>query len=516
MATLSTSSVRAVVRAAVELTSRHDRAAVLEVILAELERLVPFDLAAVLLRDGDELRVVAARGFRRDVDARGLRFELGANPRLDRALAAAGTLRFVDPDEPDPYDALAAHELQHLHSCMAAPLRVHGRVIGVVTTDAYDPDRFAAEHEELIELFAALAAVAIENADLVSALEHARAKLAGQVDSLAEEIRGHAGVELVGESPPIVALRAEIAAVGPTDTTVLVLGETGTGKELVARALHRASRRSDRPMIRVDCAAVAPTLIEAELYGHARGAFTGATAARPGKIEIADGATLFLDEIGELPLDVQPRLLRALQEREVERVGEHQVRRVDVRVIAATNRDLEAEVRAGRFRADLFHRLAVYPIRVPTLAERLGDIPELIAHVARRLAPRLGLEGVDLRPGFAEALAVHRWPGNVRELENAVERALIRARRTDRRVAVLDRADAGVLGGAAPARAAAPVVELPPGGTLRARLLACERQILDEELRRAGGNVAAAARALGEDRSNLHRRIRRIGLGGEP
>jgi anaerobic nitric oxide reductase transcription regulator len=505
-------TLRAIVRSAVELTSRHDREAVLDAILAELERLVPFDMASVLVLRGDALQVVAGRGFRRDVDPAKLRFERGANPRLDRALASRGTVRHVDPHEPDPFDTVAGGALGHLHSCMAAPMRLEGQVLGVITADAHAPDRFTASHEELMELFAALAAVAIRNADLVSAIERSRAQLQGEVATLAQEIRQGAGTEIVGDSAAARALREEIALVGPGDTTVLIVGETGSGKELVARALHAASARRDRPLIRFDAAGVAPSLVESELYGHGKGAFTGAAAARPGKFEVADGGTLFLDEIGELPLDVQPRLLRALQEREVERVGEDRVRRVDVRVISATNRDLDAEVRAGRFRLDLFHRLAVYPIRVPSLAERLDDVPDLVHHFARKLAPRLHLESVQVDDSFLEVLGGYAWPGNVRELENTVERALVRGRLAGRRVVHLDGDVARGLGLGEPMRTPAPRREAAPaaGESLREATERFQLQLIEAAIAASGGNLAAAASRLGEDRSNLHRRLRRL------
>ncbi|MCC6336744.1 MAG: nitric oxide reductase transcriptional regulator NorR [Myxococcales bacterium] len=507
-------ALRAVVRAAIELTTRHSREAVLDAILLELERLVPFDMASVLVLEGDVLRMVAGRGFRRDLDVLAQRFRRDENPRLARALKAHGTVRFLDPTEEDPFDGLSPMALEQVHSCMAAPMRVQGELLGVITADAHEAQRFEAAHEELMELFAALAAVAIHNADLVSELERARAQLSGEVETLAEEIRDAAGgIDIVGESSAARKLREEISAVGPTDTGVLILGETGTGKELVARALHATSPRRQRPLIRFDCSAVAPNLIESELYGHVKGAFTGAVGARVGKLEVAHGGTLFLDEVGELPLHLQPRLLRALQERELERVGDHRVRRIDVRIIAATNRDLEAEVRARRFRADLFHRLAVYPLRVPPLAERLEDLEPLVRHFVRKLAPRLRLGDVKVDDGFIRTLERTPWAGNVRELENTVERALVRARTLGAK-AMLDEAAARGLG-LGPVRVpAAPEAQaplLPRGQTLKEATAAFQRKVLDAVLRECDGNLARAARRLGEDRSNLHRRLRRLG-----
>ena len=504
------SNLRAIVSAAVELTSRHNRDAVLDAILRELERLVPFDMATVMRLEGSVLRILAGRGFRSDIDLAGIRFELGQNARLDRALTAPGTVRFLDPDEADPFDGLADRPLDHVHSCMVAPMRFDGDLVGLITADAFEADRFDASHEEVIELFTALAAVAIRNADLIAEIEAARAQLQGQVTTLAEELRDVSGsAELVGNADVMRALREEIRMVGSTNTAVLILGETGTGKELVARMLHGASERRNRPLIKFDASALAPSLIESQLFGHVKGAFTGAVASRPGKFEIADGSTLFLDEVGELPLDLQPRLLRALQEHEIERVGDHTVRRFNVRIIAATNRDLQAEVRAGRFRADLFHRLAVYPLQVPALRAHTEDLPQLVDHFTRKLMPRLHVQAVNVDPSFLAELAGYSWPGNVRELENMIERAMIRARSTGRSTVRLDTSMARALGVGLdrPRSRAAPSIS---HGSLREQTERFQLDLMERAISEEDGSIARAAHLLGEDRSNFLRRLRRL------
>jgi PAS domain S-box-containing protein len=243
---------------------------------------------------------------------------------------------------------------------------------------------------------------------------------------LEEEVRTTLGIgELVGSSAALARAAKSIEQVAPTDSTVLVCGETGTGKELVARAIHGRSRRKDKALIKVNCAAIPAGLIESELFGHERGAFTGAVARKVGRYELADGGTIFLDEIGELPLDLQPKLLRVLQEGEFERVGGTRSFKVDVRVIAATNRDLEAASREGRFRPDLFYRLNVFPIAVPPLRERKEDIPTLVTHFVQKYAAKLDKRIDRVPERLMVALAAYPWPGNVRELEHVVERAMI-------------------------------------------------------------------------------------------
>ena len=234
--------------------------------------------------------------------------------------------------------------------------------------------------------------------------------------------------DIVGESLALKKVLSQIATVAPTEAGVLVLGESGTGKELVARAVHELSPRKARPLVRVNCASIPKELFESEFFGHVRGAFTGAIKDRAGRFELADGGTLFLDEVGEIPLELQGKLLRVLQEGQFERVGDERTRRVNVRIVAATNRDLQAEAKAGRFRLDLYYRLSVFPIELPPLRERLDDIEPLAAHFIRQSARRLGVPLPRMTKGHVQQLQSYDWPGNIRELQNVIERALILSR----------------------------------------------------------------------------------------
>jgi formate hydrogenlyase transcriptional activator len=260
----------------------------------------------------------------------------------------------------------------------------------------------------------------------VKVMEQLNARLEADNTYLQEEIKArHDFDDIVGETPPLLVALARVAQVAPLNSSVLLLGQTGTGKELFARALHDRSRRHGRPLVRVNCAALPPTLVESELFGHERGAFTGAVGPRQGRFELADGGTIFLDEIGDLTLDVQVKFLRVLQEGEFERVGSSRTQKVDVRVIAATHHDLEGAVAEGRFRADLYYRLNVFPIRLPSLQERADDIPRLVWFFIHRHQRDLGRNISIVPPSVMTALQHHSWPGNVRELENTIERAMI-------------------------------------------------------------------------------------------
>ncbi|HQR16974.1 MAG TPA: sigma-54 dependent transcriptional regulator [Gemmatimonadales bacterium] len=319
---------------------------------------------------------------------------------------------------------------------------------------------------------------------------------------------------MVGSSPALKGVRALIDKVGPTPARVLITGENGSGKELVARAIHAASPRRAGPFIEVNCAAIPSELIESELFGHMKGSFTGAFADRPGKFELADGGTLFLDEIGDLSLPAQAKMLRALQEGEVTRVGGARSMRVDVRVLAATNKDLEAEIAAGRFREDLLYRLNVVPIHVPPLRERAGDIPDLVAHFAKAIAAGAGVPSRQFDPSAVERLQRRSWPGNVRELRNAVERLMILSAGKSVMASDVDRVLS--TGGEAPAAGVANPDDPFTAPTFEAFKLEAEKVFLVAKLRQHDWNVSETARALDMPRSNLYKKIERYGLTREP
>jgi transcriptional regulator with GAF, ATPase, and Fis domain len=307
------------------------------------------------------------------------------------------------------------------------PLVHHGHVLGVL--GVFARQRIDEGSLRWLRMFADHAAAAIVNARAFEELDALRARLEQENEVLIEEVaRGSGGHgELVGASPALQTVLRQLDLVAPTDSTVLITGESGTGKELVAQELHRRSRLASRPLIKVNCAAIPRELYESEFFGHVRGAFTGALKDRAGRFELADGGTLFLDEVGEIPLDLQSKLLRVLQEGELERVGDERTRKVRVRLIAATNRDLRREVEAGRFRADLYYRLGVFPIELPPLRQRPEDIPALAERFLDLAARKLGRPRPRLTVAAAQRLQRYDWPGNIRELQHSIERAMITA-----------------------------------------------------------------------------------------
>jgi transcriptional regulator with GAF, ATPase, and Fis domain len=377
---------------------------------------------------------------------------------------------------------------------------------------------YTASDFALVKLLATSVAVALENARSWSEVHELRARLEQENLFLRAEARSDQGTsELIGSSPLLREALSQVEAVAGTSATVLVIGETGVGKELAVRHLHQSSLRAEQPLVKVACAALPESLLESELFGFEPGAFTGATKRRLGRFEVADGGTLFLDDVDTLPLMVQAKLLRALQEGEIQRLGSNVVLQVDVRLVAATNRDLLGEVRAGRFREDLFYRLNVVPIQLPSLRERKEDIGGLVAHFADTLGPGLGREIEEISAGALDILQRYDWPGNIRELRNTIERALVmgrgpilqlpggaldtprsesEGRKTSFEVSSGTEARGGVVGSA----------------SLKELLLAHKKGLIIEALAANQGNQAAAAKVLGVHRSNLNRMIKDLDL----
>ncbi|MFN9587494.1 MAG: sigma 54-interacting transcriptional regulator [Pseudomonadaceae bacterium] len=350
--------------------------------------------------------------------------------------------------------------------------------------------------------------------DALEELKELKQRLEQQNEYLQEEIRiEHSYREIVGQSEPILKIVRQIDVVGPTDASVLIHGESGTGKELIARAIHQASRRAAHPLIRVNCAAIPADLFESEFVGHVRGAFTGALRDRVGRFELAHGGTLFLDEVGEIPLELQSKLLRVLQEGQFERVGEERTRRVDVRIIAATNRDLRTEVQAKRFREDLYFRLNVFPLQSPALRERREDIPLLASHFIEQVGQRLNLPGRRLSNGDIARLQGYHWPGNIRELQNVIERALITSN------GPLLRIDLPSPGLAEEAPSLQSRTEKPEGILTEQQLRQLQIDNLHAALEAAGGRLfgpGGAAELLGIKPTTLASRLKKLGLPASP
>ena len=401
------------------------------------------------------------------------------------------------------------------HSLMIVPLQVGERIGGGLYFGKRQPNWYDRLDMEIAAGIAAQVVLAVQHQRLAEeqrrlALVEGRArKLEQRVASLRDALDERYGFDrIVGGSPSLKEALTLAAKVAPTETTVLLTGESGTGKELVARAIHYASARADGPFVTINCAALPETLLESELFGHERGAFTGADRQKPGRFELAAGGTLFLDEVGELPLTMQVKLLRVLQNREFERVGGTTTLHADVRLIAATNRDLERAVEVGTFREDLYYRLNVFRVHLPPLRERGEDVLLLAEHCVRELAGRMGKGEVGLSRDAREALLAHPWPGNIRELQNAIERALIMSDGgliTAGQLGVsprMERAVASTQPGKIPS---SPINSDSP-------LSEVENRLVLDALSKAKGNKSKAAKILGITRSQLYTRMKRFGL----
>ncbi len=392
--------------------------------------------------------------------------------------------------------ARSVHNLQ-LRSVLCAPLRTRGRARGAFYLDG-PAHRFGEEEEDLVMAMGRALAAALER-------ERGRARLRQDRERLLQELQGRPRFDdIVGRSPALLDVLRMISQVADTPASVLITGESGTGKEMVAKALHRNSGRSGGPFLAINCGAIPRELLEGELFGYEKGAFTGAVKARPGKFEAADGGTLFLDEIGEMEHDLQVKLLRVVQSREVTRLGSNDLRRVDVRLLTATNRDLAAEVAAGRFRRDLYYRIRVIEIQLPPLRERTEDVAPLAEALLQRLAERYGASSHGLTPAAMTALEAYAWPGNVRELENVLERGLILAQGIPLDLTHLP----------LEVRGKAQATDIPNGLALEEATDRFRRYYIVRALDVASGNKTRAADALGVNRSYLFTLLKRYGLGG--
>ena len=324
------------------------------------------------------------------------------------------------------YDQLVAEGLK---SCCLFPLINRGRALGILTIARTNEAPFTSYDVEFLTQAAGQIAIAIENALAYHEISELKDKLAQEKLYLEEEIRSEMNFEnIVGNSATLKHVLELVETVAPNDSTVLLLGETGTGKELIARAIHDRSRRMDRTFVKMNCAAIPTGLLESELFGHEKGAFTGAIAQKVGRLDLADQGTLFLDEVGDIPIEIQPKLLRALQEREFERLGSTHTRKVNIRLVAATNCDLEEMIAKKEFRSDLYYRLNVFPIRIPPLRERKEDIPLLVSYFVQKFAKQMQKKIESISPAVMKGLTAWEWPGNIRELENFIERAVILTR----------------------------------------------------------------------------------------
>jgi formate hydrogenlyase transcriptional activator len=394
-----------------------------------IRRVVPFDRAAFLLHQ-PETKTLKLLSMDRNADSEF--FRLGKEYDLQETQVSAWVLEnqkavvrsnLVKEQKSPGERRIAAEGIQ---SYCVVPLVARGISIGTFTVWSTTKNRYSTADSELLQEVANQVAMAIANMKSYEEIAALKARLEKENVYLQEEIRTqHNFEEIVGNCPALLDLLRRVDQVAPTDSSVLVYGETGTGKELIARAIHNRSARKKRPLVKVNCSAISAGLVESELFGHVKGAFTGAFEKRIGRFELADGGTLFLDEVGELPLETQVKLLRVLQEREFEPVGSNRTVRVDVRIIAATNRNLQESISAGTFRSDLYYRLNVFPLAVPPLRDRASDIPQLAMFFLARYSRNLGKKMDGISAAATERLKSYSWPGNVRELQNVIERALI-------------------------------------------------------------------------------------------
>jgi formate hydrogenlyase transcriptional activator len=485
-----------------QVVSNLDFQRLLRAISASVRRVMQCDAAAIMLPepDGKFLRVHAldfpeSKGFFKE------EITIPIETSMPGETFTSGNPIVVNRLDPAtvPPEMYAKASAEGMNSFCDVALVSRNRTLGVLAVARREPNTFDAGQVAFLSQVAKQVAIAIENAQAYSEIAELKDRLAQEKLYLEDEIRGELDFEgIVGQSSGLRHVLNLVETVAPSDSTVLLLGETGTGKELIARAIHDRSRRKDRTLVKLNCAAIPTGLLESELFGHERGAFTGAISQKVGRLELADQGTLFLDEVGDIPIDIQPKLLRALQEREFERLGSTLTKKVDVRLVAATNRDLEQMIEDRDFRSDLYYRLNVFPIRIPPLRERPEDIPLLVRYFTQKYGRRMEKHIESIPAAAMNKLSRWHWPGNIRELENFIERSVILTHGSALQVPIAEFSSNG-------SRTASVVGSREAGE--RDQIL----RILRETNGRVAGSAGAAAR-MGLKRTTLISRMKKLGI----
>lgn len=495
-------------------------------LLIELSKIIPFEAACIFEKTPEGFFPLSALGLTEEALSKIYTTE--EHPRIKAINNSVSPIIFpIESRLPDPFDGLLAVDkeaLKNVHACLGCPLIVEDELIGILTADSLEPHAFDQIDKKLLKAVTALAGATLRTSKLIEKLEK-QAELQNQISrDLMKSSFQRSGGEIIGTSSVIENLRKSIEIVAHSDFSVLINGETGTGKELVARAIHQTSARADKPLIYINCAALPEAIAESELFGHIKGAIQGSVGERIGKFEVADGGTIFLDEIGELPMSIQPKLLRVLQEGEFQKVGSDRIKKVNIRILAATNRDLQKESSEGRFRADLFHRLNVFPLHVPSLREHSDDIPLLIGYFADMARKRLGIGLVRFNEESRIILKEYNWPGNVRELKNVISRVVLKASTQAK-----NKHSTLIITPAYLGEEFIDINNIDPhqdkmiqkklinakkylGIHLKDATEEFQRQIILETVEDQKGNWSRAAQVLGVDRSNLHTLAKKLGI----
>jgi formate hydrogenlyase transcriptional activator len=487
------------------LVSSMDVRHLLPTAFSSISNRVPIDFAGLCVYDPDQkaMRNVAlAAPEHGRVMAPGAAIPMEQSPSA-RAYVEGTTKQFRRAEMTAINSTFTRHIMEEgIESLLCVPLRNSREIIGILNVGTVRAEAFSELEKTLLHEIAEQIAISLQNARVYREIEEIRSRLEEEKQYLQGEIRTELHFEeIIGESPLLKRVLSQTRTAAPSGATVLILGETGTGKELIARAIHRMSGRKDKNFIKLNCAAIPTGLLESELFGHEKGAFTGAISQKIGRMELADKGTLFLDEVGDIPLELQPKLLRVLQDQEFERLGSTRTIHVDVRLLAATNRDLSRAVAENQFRSDLFYRLNVFPIRLPSLRDRAGDIPLLVRYFVQRLAQRMDKHIETIPNSTMAALSRWKWPGNVRELENFLERSVILTEGSVLRVP---------MGELEP--------ELSPSSRGDDSLHTAEREHILRVLRESGGVLAGprgAALKLGLKRTTLQSKMRKLHIGRE-